>query len=165
MIIAVILILVSGIFIYISSVTKSELHEKLDGMQMGTANVTQVIDNTMGVVDESYQSLYWISVFLIVGMAISIFVGSYMVTTKPIFFFPYVIAVIIAVVVAVVISIAYWDIVSTPELASVFEDFVGANYIMGLLPVWVSGIGIIGGVIMVSRMGSGTPTYGGLYYG
>jgi F0F1-type ATP synthase assembly protein I len=156
---------VSGIFIYISGTTNTKLHEVLDNKTFGTANATQVINDSMGMVDETYKALYWISVFLIVGMMLSIFVGSYMVTTKPIFFVPYIMIVIIAVVVSVVMSIAYGQIITDPAMSGVYDDFVGANFIMSYLPLWVSVIGIVGGVIMFSRMGTGQTYNAGGYYG
>lgn len=167
MIISLVLVFISGIMIYIGIISNNALHENLDDMDLNS-NVSEVIDNSIGEVNNSYQALYWISIFLMVGMVIAIFIGSYMVTIKPIFFFPYIFIVIIAIVVAVGVSIAYTDfrtkIADNPELADVFAGFVGANFILAYLPVWIAVIGIVGGVIMASRMGGQENVYGG-YYG
>ena len=154
MIFAFVIVLISGIFIYIGSTVTTEVHEKMDDMQFGDANTTQVIDASMGKVNQAYQSLYWIAIFLIVGMVISIFIGSYLVTTRPIFFIPYFFIVIIAIIIAVGLSNAYEKIIQDPTLASTFAGFVGANFIMTQLPIWISIIGIAGGIIMFVRMGS-----------
>jgi len=140
--------------IFIGGKAQTEIQDKLGGQMIGTANTTEVIQNTIGKVNASYQALYWISVFLIVGMVISIFIGSYMVTTKPIFFVPYIFVTIIAIVVSVGLSNAYEQVILDPVLASTFAGFVGANFILLKLPLWISVIGIIGGIIMFSRMGS-----------
>jgi hypothetical protein len=101
-----------------------------------------------------------------VGMVISIFIGSYLVTTKPIFFIPYAFITIIAIVIAVGMSNAYELIIQDPTLASTFAGFVGANFIMAKLPMWIAIIGITGGIIMFIRMGSKeNELYGGTAYG
>jgi hypothetical protein len=152
LIISIILIFVSGIFIYMSARVNTELHSKMDSMSHDGVNYTAIIDQSMGKVDTTYQSLYWISVFLMVAMIISIFIGSYIVTTRPVFFVPYIILVGIAIVVSVGISNAYMTVVETPELKSTFDGFLGANYIMYYLPIWVVFIGFTGGIIMFMRM-------------
>jgi hypothetical protein len=148
------ILLICGIFIYMGGNITSQVHEKMDTMQFGDANTTQVIDQTLGKVNQAYQSLYWISIFLMVGMVLSIFIGSYLVTTKPIFFIPYLFIVIIAIIIAVGLSNAYETVIADPTLASTFAGFVGANFIMLQLPIWISIIGIVGGIIMFVRMGS-----------
>lgn len=164
MIFAFVIIVVSGVFIYFGGVANTEIHEKMDGMMFGNSNATEVISNTIGVVNQSYHALYWISIFLIVGMILSIFIGSYLVTTKPVFFIPYTIITIIAIIVSVGISNAYEQIIADPTMASTFAGFVGSNFIMLMLPLWVSIIGIVGGIIMFVRMGSrDDQIYGGNY--
>lgn len=168
MIIAVIIVFISGVFIYFGSIVTTEVHEKMDGMQFGNKNATVVIDETLGVVNTSYQALYWISIFLIVGMIISIFIGSYLVTTKPVFFIPYIFILIIAVIIAVGLSNAYETVIQDPILASTFAGFVGANFILSKLPIWIAIIGGIGGIIMFARLGSREGDVyggGGGYYG
>lgn len=166
MIVAVVIVFVSGIFIYLGGRVTSEVHQEMDGMMFGDQNATEVIDNTLGAVNNSYQALYWISVFLIVGMVISIFIGSYLVTTKPIFFIPYAFITIIAIIVSVGISNAYEQVIQDPTLASTFAGFTGANFIMLQLPIWITVIGIVGGIIMFVRMGSKeNELYGGYGYG
>jgi len=167
MIFAFAIIVISGIFIYIGSTVTGEIHEKMDTMQFGDANTSVVIDQSMGAVNNAYQSLYWIAVFLMVGMIISIFIGSYLVTTKPIFFIPYFFILIIAIIIAVGISNAYEQVIADPTLASTFAGFLGATFIMTKLPIWISIIGIVGGIIMFVRMGSKESELygGGGYYG
>jgi len=164
MIFSFVIILICGIFIYMGGNITSQVHEKMNQMQFRDANTTQVIDNTLGKVNNAYQSLYWISIFLMVGMVLSIFIGSYLVTTKPIFFIPYLFIVIIAIIIAVGLSNAYETVIADPTLADTFSGFVGANFIMLKLPIWIAVIGIVGGIIMFVRMGSKeNDLYGGQY--
>lgn len=154
MVFTVVILFISGIFIFIGHEATAQLHESLDSMKFGGANTTQVIDDTIGKASQSYDALYWISIFLMVGMILSIWIGSYLVTTKPIFFIPYLLIVIIAVIVAVGLSNAYEEVILNPTLASSFAGFIGANFIMSKLPLWIAIIGITGGIIMFVRMGS-----------
>jgi hypothetical protein len=168
MILAFAIIFICAIFIYLGGRATDQIHETMDGMDgiAGEGNVTEIIDDTFGAVNRSYQALYWISWFLIVGMVISIFIGSYLVTTKPIFFVPYAFITIIAVVISAGISNAYETVIADPTLASTFAGFTGANFIMLQLPIWISVIGIVGGIIMFVRMGSKeNELYGGSPYG
>jgi len=156
MIFAFVIVLISVVWIYISGITTAQLHETMDSMDLHDSignNASVVIDNTMGATELSFQALEWIAVFLIVGMALSIFIGSYLVTTKPIFFIPYLFVVIIAVIVSVPLSNTYETLMSDPTLSGTFSGFWGANWIMLNLPMWITIIGITGGIIMFSRLG------------
>ena len=164
MIMAFAILLICGVFIFLGGKATTEIHSKLDNQMFGDKNGTEIVDATIGKVNQSYQALYWISIFLIVGMIISIFIGSYLVTTKPIFFIPYLFVIIIAIFVAVGLSNAYEQVIADPTLASVFAGFVGANFIMLNLPIWIAVIGFVGGIIMFVRMGSKeNQLYGGNY--
>jgi len=156
------ILLICGIFIYLGGDVLTQVHETMNNMTFGSANTTQVIDDTFGAVNRSYQSLYWIAVFLMVGMVISIFIGSYLVTTKPVFFIPYAFITIIAIIVSVGLSNAYEQVIADPTLASTFTGFIGANFIMMALPIWVTIIGFVGAIIMFVRMGNReSEIYGG----
>ncbi len=156
MILAFVIVMISVIMIYIGNVTEEQLQLTVGKMDLHDStgqNASQVITSTFGAVNQSYAALYWISIFLIVGMIIGIFIGSYLVTTKPIFFIPYIFVTIIAIIVAVPISNAYETLANTPDLASTFAGFTGANWIMLNLPIWITIIGFAGAIIMFSRMG------------
>jgi flagellar biosynthesis protein FliQ len=159
------ILFICGIFIYLGGQATTKVHQTMDNMQFGSANTSQVIDQTFGKVNEAYQSLYWISLLLIVGMIISIFIGSYLVTTKPIFFIPYIFIIIIAVIVSVGLSNAYEQVIQDPTLAPTFAGFIGSNFIMANLPIWITIIGFVGGIIMFTRMGSRENQGGGTIYG
>lgn len=156
MILALILILFSVVFVYMGNTTKDKLHETMDDMDLRDVNdnnASVVIDNTFGKGIQSFNALTWISVMLIFGMIIAIFIGSYMVTTKPVFFVPYIFIVIIAIIVAVPISNAYETLTQNADLSGTFSQFLGATFIMFNLPVVITIIGFVGGIIMFSRMG------------
>ena len=156
MIFAIVIVFISVLFIYMGNETKDKLHETMDSMDLSDGdgnNASVVIEDTFGGVTTSYSALTWIAVFLIVGMILSIFIGSYLVTTKPIFFIPYLFIVIIAIIVSVPLANSYETIMTTETLAGTFSQFGGANWLMLNLPIWLTIVGITGGIIMFSRMG------------
>ena len=164
MIVAFVIVLFCGVFIYISNQTHDQLQEILptiDILNDDGANATQTMEDTFGSANLSFDALYWISIFLIFGMIIAIFIGSYMVTTKPIFFIPYIFVVIIAVVVAVAMSNAYELLYNNATLNSTFAGFVGSNWILAQLPIIIAIVGMAGGIIMFVRMGKKEEQYYG----
>ena len=168
MIIGLVLVFMSGVFIYMANTTFTKVEETLGNRQFGSVeNSSVVIEQTFGAVPRSFQALYWITAMLFVGMVMSIFIGSYLVTTKPVFFIPYMIITIVAIVVAVGISQGYESAVSDNILTETFMGFTGTNFIMAHLPIWIAVIGITGAVIMFVRMGSKENELygGGSYYG
>jgi len=165
MIVALVVVLISVVFIYIGNQTHDQLQSSLGTMDLHDTqgnNASQVITNTVGSTNTTFQALHWISVFLIAGMIISIFIGSYLVTTKPIFFIPYIFITLIAIVVSVPISNTYETLMSNATLSSTFAGFTGASWIMLNLPIWITIIGFGGGIIMFARMGKREERY---YYG
>ena len=163
-ILSFVFVLIFAIFIFMASETRSQLHTTMDDMDFGDqVNTSTTIDQTFGEVDTSVQALYWLAILLIIGMIVSILIGSYLVTTKPVFLVPYTFIVIIAVFFSVVISNAYGTVIdNSPQLASTLLNFVGANFILSKLPIWVSIIAFVGAIIMFSRMGSKEET---IYHG
>lgn len=153
-IVAFIIVVISGAFIYIGNATTDQLHETMDSMATKTSNTTEIIDNSMGKVNLSYSALYWISLFIIIGMIIAIFIGSYLVTTRPVFFVPYIFVMVISIMVSVGISNAYEKLVENATIGATYLNFVGANYFLANLPIWVTIIGFIGSIIMFARLGS-----------
>lgn len=156
MIFAFIIALVCGVFFYIGITTKDQLHDTMDDMDFDDGsgnNASEIIENTFGGVTTSYNALSWLSIILIFGMIVSIFIGSYLVTTKPIFFIPYFFISIIAIIVAVPMANAYEDLIANPTLASSFSNFLGMNFVILNLPVFITIIAGIGAIIMFSRMG------------
>jgi len=156
MIVAFVIVLFSAVFIYMGVEVYGQLETTLPTTNLvgdGNNNASVVLANTMGKVNTTFEALYWISILLIFGMIIAIFIGSYMVTTKPIFFIPYLFIVILAVVVAVAMSNAYETLSSNATLGSTFANFIGSNFILANLPMIIAIVGFTGGIIMFVRMG------------
>ena len=158
MIFAFVIVLISVLWVYMGGLANDKMQETIGQMDLHDTqgnNASVVVENTMGSggFNGSVVALQWITVFLIAGMILSIFIGSYLVTTKPVFFIPYLFIVIIAIIVAVPMSNSYETLMETEMLSGTFTGFMGANWIMLNLPIWISIIGIGGGIIMFSRLG------------
>lgn len=150
MAIAFVIILFSVIMFYVGGRTYSALLSN-DGIQKGLGadgNATDIVNHTVGKVVLAFQSLKWITFVLIFGFALSILMTSFLVKTNPIFFVPYTIILIIAIICSVPMSNAYETIYQNPLLAESFSGFWGATWIFLHLPIWITTIGLLAGVLM-----------------
>lgn len=159
-ILAFVIVVICGVFIYMGNTIEDKLHEELDDKNM-SLNMTVLIDDTMGKVNVAYASLRWISLFLIIGMIIAIFIGSYMVTSRPVFFVPYIFIVIIGVVLSASISNAYEMLRADKTIGPTFASFVGSNFLLANLPILIAVVGIGGGILMFTRIHKGEEQYYG----
>ena len=150
-----VVVLICGIFVYIGNTTQAQLHTTMEDMEFANINASETIDDTMGAVSLSYEALEWLSFLIIAGMMFSILIGSYLVTTKPIFFIPYIFISIIAVSLSVTVSNAYETLINNATLSSSFLGFTASNYILLHLPIWVTIIAFAGAIMMFSRLGRG----------
>lgn len=149
MVLTLVVVLTCGIFLYVGLTTSAQFHAQLDQLSTPTLNYTQIINQTIDQIPQAYFVLRWGSIVLIVAMMLSIFIGSYLVTTKPIYFVPHIIWVFIAVMLSVVISNAYDQILlSSNDLATTLQSFRGSNFLLLNLPTVVGVVGVISGIIM-----------------
>jgi flagellar biosynthesis protein FliQ len=155
---AFVIIVFMGTMTFIGKTTYDKFMEQAPVLQaqMGeSGNATEIIENTLGQVNYSYGALKWISVMLIFGLALSIFLTSFLVKTNPVFFVPYVLIVIIAVIVAVPLSNTYEGLYNDATLGLTFQGFFGASWIFMNLPIWIAVIGILAGILMFINVSRG----------
>jgi len=151
MALAFIIVMFSVIMFFVATRTYDSLMGKSAVIQKALGddgNATEIINSTFGQVPNAYQSLKWITVILIFGLALSILISSFLVRTNPIFFVPYTIILVISIIISVPISNTYETIYQNPILAESFSGFWGATWIFLNLPIWVTVIGLIAGVLM-----------------
>jgi len=160
---AFIILVVSGVMIYVGNLAEDELHEKMDDMDIGgeDQNVSQIIDDTMGKVNQSYALLSWLTVMIIFGMVFGVFFGSYKVRTQPIYFIPYLLLTFIAIIVSVGVANSYEEMIAFDQLSSSFATLTGGNYFMLHLPMFIGIIGVVGGIIMFISWATREETIGG----
>lgn len=147
--------IVAVLFLFIGARVEDKLMDQAPMIQnvLGTGgNATEIISNSIGQVNASYQTFKWITVMLLVGMLISILMTGYLTTIKPVFFIPYIFIMIIAVIVAVPLSNTYETLSQEPTLTASFSGFFGQAYIFNHLPIWVVVIMSVSGMIMFVNM-------------
>lgn len=157
-ILAIVIAFISGVFIYMTSTINSELKtqfQKIDDTGERPVNYTKTLDDTLGKTAASITALRWISGFLILGLIFAMFIGSYLVTIRPVFFVFYVFIMIIAVVLSAQISNAYERVIADPTLAATFATMPIQNFIIGNFVMFVLFVGFIGGIIMFINMQRG----------
>lgn len=152
-IVALVIVMTSVIFIYIQDTTETKLKQVIGDREANGKTGNETIDETFAGIGTAYNSLPWLSAFLIIGMIIAVLVGSYMVTTKPVMFVPFIFFMIILVVLGVGISNAYEKIYDDAKLSSSFDRFTASNYILLHLPEVLVVIGFLGAIVMFSRLG------------
>lgn len=151
-VLALILVVALVVITYAQNKTEDKLRELAPTLQESFSedvNVTQVMDDTFGKVGDSYSSFKWISVALIFGFFMSILVSAFVVKTHPAWFIGYIFIVVISVIISVYISNTYETLMMDPILAETFlTGFFAANYIFIYLPIWITIIGILAGILM-----------------
>jgi ABC-type phosphate transport system permease subunit len=159
---AFILVILAGVFIWVGGEMSSKLKASAFANDtFGDKNGTQIVEDTFDNTNVAYSTLYWGTLAIIIAMLLSILIGCYMVTTKPIFFVPYIFFVALAVICSVAISNAYEKIMETPMLADTYSNFIGTNFLLLNLPIIISVIGVLGAIIMFGRIGSKETQYYG----
>lgn len=151
MFIAFFLVVFAGVMIFVSSTTYTAVLNESDVIQNAVGdghNATTIITGTLGAVNLAYGTLHWTVVAIIFSMVISILITSFLVRTNPVFFIPYLFILIIDVIVSVPISNTYEIMYSNPVIASGFTGLTGASWIILYLPVWVTVVGLLAGVLM-----------------
>lgn len=142
--------MVSVLFVYMSDTVYDEFAERDLGLQSGRQS--EIMNNTFMNVKTSFDSLPWITFFLLIGMAIAIFISSFFTQTSPVFFVAYILILIIAVIVAVPIANTVDELTEDELLDDTWLEFYTSTYILLWMPHWVTVIGIVGGIILYIRM-------------
>lgn len=145
LIVGFIIITVSGMFLYMAREVKTEFDDN-------TQIPSETINASLGDLVNAYDSLKWISYFILIGMVLAIFVNNFLVKTHPVFFGIYIFIVIIAVIVAVPISNTYEELYNQETIGPTFHEFEATSWIFLHLPTWITIIGIIGAIILFSSL-------------
>ncbi len=113
-------------------------------------NVSNTAAVTFGQIDAALPVLRWMSFGIIFALGISIFISNFLVRAHPVFFVVYFLIVIVAIVFAAILSNTYEALLldTSSPLHSTFVKFVGANFVYLNLPVIVTVIGLVGGILL-----------------
>jgi len=126
-----------------------ELTSTLRGLgNMGASNFTDATNRTFGQVDATLPALRWIAVVIFFSMIIAMFVSNFLIKANPVFFAVYVFILIIAIVFSAYVSNAYETLLTINDVGPEVQQFTGMNYIFINLPIWITVVGFIGGIIL-----------------
>jgi hypothetical protein len=139
-----------GILWYAMEKTEANIYKQAPALQKVTPsiNVTTLMHNTIGRATDSYDSLGWITVMIIIAMALSIIISSALIKTHPFWFVAYCFVVIVSVIIAVYVANTYESIYQNPEIASGFTGLMASSWIMLNIHMWVLIVGFIAGIFL-----------------
>lgn len=144
-IVAFVLVIVSGLVMFLSNITYDHLHNMTFP---GVENSTLIVEQTMGKLNSAYNLLPTIAVMIIIANIIAIIVFSALVRTNAAWFFGYVFIVAISALISVSISNTYETFINNANLITTYSQFSGANVIILNLPIVVIVGGFIGAIVL-----------------
>ena len=149
MIFTFIILIFVVVITFSSRVVNEKMHEMAPTLQANMQeNVSEIINDTIGATNRAFSTLKAASLILIFGYFLSILLSSFLVKTHPAFFVAYLFVVVISVIVAVPISNSYEEMYEHPLLAQDFAGFFAQSWIFLHLPLWVTVIGILAGILL-----------------
>lgn len=116
--------------------------------QAGYSNMTYAAENTFGKMDSSIQALRLVALSIVFSMIIGIFISNAFMNVHPAFFILYVFIVMLAVFFSAPVSNAYQSLLTSDIFGGNLVTFTPINWIMINLPIVVSGIGLLGAVLL-----------------
>lgn len=127
------------------------------------ANITQATQQTFSKVNDALGNLKWFAAAIIFGSIIAIMVSNFLIKAHPVFLIPYFLFVIISIVFSAYISNAYEDLLYSGVLSTTLQEFGFVNFFFVNLPIWITIIGVLGGIFLFigitvdNELGGGLP--------
>lgn len=128
----------------------------------GTANVSEIAEDTLGQVNEGINFLKVISYLIIFAMMISILISNFLVKANPVFYVVYFLVGIVAIIFSVFVSNAYENLLTNNALGTTLSGFTGTNFLMAQLPIIVGVIAILGAIFLFINVPRDTGLGGGV---
>lgn len=147
MVLALIVVVMIGVFIYMWG----QVTTTLTGIETPPNNLNLNISQTAGSifspVNNNVHLLRVAGFFIIMGMALTIFVTSFFGRGHPVFLIVYLMMVVLGVAVSAFISNAYEDLLTGNALSTTWQADTMGNLILLNLPLVVAVIGIFGMIL------------------
>jgi hypothetical protein len=112
------------------------------------ANISSAVSKVIDPVNNAMNGLNLISVAILIGLILNIFIEAYYVRRHPILFVVYLMIVILAVVSSVYVANQYESLMSNALLGSLITANTGGSFIILNLPIMATIIGFFGLIIM-----------------
>lgn len=88
---------------------------------------------------------------LFIGLVLAIIVTSWFIGANPLFFFVYFIIIVLGVVISAILSNTWESITEHATMTAYLTNLPITNHLLTYLPFYVSGIGILGLIIMFAK--------------
>lgn len=158
-------IFAAGLFIVITYYTWTQISTPIE---TAVNNVLPAGEQSFNVTSLNAKVNTGISVFnvmfpfLILGLFLMVIVSAFYINSHPVFFFISLVVLIVMIVLAVVFSNIYQQIIETPELSAVGEEFKITQLFLKNLPLIASLIFIVTVIVLfgLNRNSSGGATGG-----
>lgn len=115
---------------------------------LSQADYDNATERTFGTINAALPQLRWVALAMIFAMVIAIFVSGFLVKAHPVFIVPYILIVLLAIVFSVYISNAYEEILAGDLLGGTLQTFSATNFFMLNLPIFVTIVGVGGGIFL-----------------
>lgn len=111
-------------------------------------NITDAVSKTIAPVNNAMNGLHTISIAILLGLILGMFIEAYYVRKHPILFVVHFLIVSLAVTASIYISNQYEILTQNPLLGTNISAFTGVGFIMQYLPLITTVIGFIGLILM-----------------
>lgn len=151
-IVALIIVLILAIWVGNFSIITNQLTSI--PAQNNITNISQYAQVTFGNLNIAFSQFKWWSILIIFGMMVGVLLSNFLIKIHPSFFIIYIIIAVILVFFSIVISNSFETLYTSGDALSIsLQGFSGGSWIILYLPVWVTVISIIGGVLLFVSLG------------
>lgn len=133
-------------WIYFFNQMTSVLHSIPSSTQV--ANISSAVTNVIDPINNAMSGLNLISVAILIGLVLNIFIEAYYVRKHPILFVAYFLICVLVVVSSIYIANQYETLMSNDLLGSTITANTGGSFIVLNLPIIASVVGFLGLIIL-----------------
>jgi len=154
--IAVLLTLSAFVLFIVYFVTKVSVNALIVIPAINNSN-TQAAYNSFVQMGNTADRFDYLFFSMLIGYILFIIISGYLVGGSPVFMFIYFIVVVISVVFSMVLANAWYDVTTQTIFTTILPGFTIdtalpiTNHIMTYLPVYITGIGLLGLLVMFAK--------------
>ncbi|MFB6246865.1 MAG: hypothetical protein ABEI74_04730 [Candidatus Pacearchaeota archaeon] len=113
--------------------------------------VNEAANKTFGEADRALNgSGKTLAFIILIGMAINAMISNFLVRSHPAFLILYIFVAAAGIVLAATVSNIYTgEILQNPDIASTFQQFTAANFVLQYLPYFAAIIALVGGIFLL----------------
>jgi len=145
-----VLLFIGGLVFFIANFAS---HTMVDGMlNIAVINDSNATREALNSFETQSDRFDYLGVGLFIGLTLAIIIGGWLVGGHPVFMFIYFIVVLVGVALSAVLANTWESVTLMPIFGSTITNFIFMNHIISYLPIYVSIVGILGLIVMFSRL-------------